>query len=555
MACNVGRTNAHEGHALRGMNWSQIDWPAVNRRVRSLQQRIYRAAMRKDWRTLKGLTKLLLRSYSNLLMSVRQVTVLNEGRKTPGVDGEVIETDEDRNRLVGQLKQIKHWKAQPVRRVYIPKPKGGRRPLGIPTIKDRVLQCVVKNAYEPRFEAEFEANSYGFRPGRSTWDAIEEVYAALNNSAVGRNCYILDADIKGAFDHISHDFTLQKISFMPGRKLVEQWLKAGYVEYGKVHKTLEGTPQGGVISPLLANIALDGLQEHLGKGYRYVRYADDFVVMAKTREAIEEAIPRIKAFLADRGLELNPKKTRIVHKEDGFDFLGFHVQDRKGKLLITPQKEKVKGLLEKVRNWLKTHKHVSPEAVIRTLNPILRGWANYYCSCVAKETFEDVDHQVWKALYLWMRRRHPRKPWWWIQKKYLTRVGKRDHVFFAETRSRKGVKAKTTLTKVASIPIMRHVKVKGTASPFDPSLRQYWEKRSKQRAMRTMVARERSIAEAQNWRCEQCREPLGNGEMLELHHRIPISEGGSDTPSNLVWLHQACHWAHHKKKRSSVPSA
>jgi len=551
MTVSVGQATEREGHAVQKAktDWVYVEWSKANRIVRNLQQRIYRRAQQKDWQAVKGLTRLLLKSYSNLLVSVRQVTVLNDGRKTPGIDGQVVLKDEDRSKLVDELRQIKIWQAKPVRRIYIPKAKGGKRPLGIPTIKDRVLQCVVKNAYEPRFEAEFEAKSYGFRPGRSTWDAIEEVYKALNNSVLGRNQFILDADIKGAFDHISHDFILQKIGQMPGRMLVKQWLKAGYVEYGRLHETLEGTPQGGVISPLLANIALDGLQAHLGKGYRYMRYADDFVVMAKTREAIEEALPKVRAFLAERGLELNQEKTKIVHKRDGFDFLGFHVQDRKGKLLITPQREKMKALINRLRTWLKQNRQVSPETVVRVLNPILRGWANYYSTSVAKETFEDVEHEVWKVLWRWARRRHPKKPKRWVLQEYFTKVNRENYVFFAEIESRRGRKTKITIEQVARVPIMRHRKVKGKASPFDPTLRQYWEKRTQQKAMRQMVRREREIAEAQDWKCKCCRESLGNGLALEIHHRIPIRQGGTDEPGNLVWLHTACHRTLHKEER------
>jgi len=553
MTVSVGQATEREGHAGRfpKTDWIYVEWSKANQTVRNLQQRIYRAAQRKDWRTLKGLTRLLLRSYSNLLMSVRQVTVLNDGRKTPGIDGQVVLTDEARSQLVDELCQIKIWQAKPVRRVYIPKAKGGKRPLGIPTIKDRVLQCVIKNAYEPRFEAEFEANSYGFRPGRSTWDAIEEVHNALRNGAAGQNQFILDADIRGAFDHINHDFILQKIGPMPGRELVRQWLKAGYVEYGELHLTEEGTPQGGVISPLLANIALDGMQALLGKGYRFVRYADDFVVMAKTREMIEDAVPKIEAFLKDRGLEMHPEKTRIVHKTEGIDFLGLHIQDRKGKLLITPQKEKVKALLTKVRTWLKEHKQASPEVVIRVLNPILQGWANYYSTNVAKRVFAKIDYQIWRALKQWARRRHKNKPKRWILKKYFIRCGNDRYRFFAEFISRRGKKVKIMLVKVVKTPIIRHVKVRGTASPFDPTLTSYWQEREQRTAQRRCIRQkvEREIAESQNWRCVYCKEPLGNGQMLELHHRVPVKDGGTDDPSNLVWLHQACHWALTKKER------
>jgi len=559
MTVSVDRLSEHEGHALRRavareFTWTQVNWRKAMRIVKNLQRRIFRAAQQKDRRKVKHLCRLLLKSHSNLLVSVRQITQINAGKATPGVDGEVALDSQSRERLVKELSQIQYWKAKPVKRVYIPKANGKLRPLGIPTIRDRILQNVARNAYEPIFEAEFEANSFGFRPGRSAWDAIGEVFLALSNGASGRNQYILDADIKGAFDHISHEFILNRIGQLPGRFWIRQWLKAGYVEFGKLHETGEGTPQGGVISPLLANIALDGLQALLGKGYRFVRYADDFVVMTKTREALEQALPRIRAFLTERGLELNGEKTRIVHKTDGFDFLGFHIQDRKGKLLITPPKEKVKVLHRKVKETLKRLLHASPETVIRTLNPILQGWANYYSSCVAKETYSEIDHRVWQLLYRWMRRRHPNKPWHWIRKRYLTTQGRWNHVFFAEIRTRRGRKRKITLIKVVETPIVRHVKVKGTHSPFDPTLRQYWQERAERQAAKRLLRRKREklIAQAQHWRCEVCGDWLGNGERLELHHRTPVSQGGTDDPSNLVWLHAACHWNLTSKERMAM---
>jgi RNA-directed DNA polymerase len=467
------------------------------------------------------------------------------GRKTPGIDGEVILTDEARWRVACEIRQWRVWQAKPVKRVYIPKAKGGKRPLGIPTIRDRILQCVVKNAYEPRFEAEFEANSYGFRPGRSTWDAEVAIHMALSNNASGGHHYILDADIRGAFDHINHQFIMNRIGTMPARHMIEQWLKAGYVEYGQLHATTEGTPQGGVISPLLANIALDGMEAILGKGYRYVRYADDFVVMAKTKEALEQVIPKIAEFLAQRGLEMNPEKTRLVHKTEGFDFLGFHIQDRKGKLLITPKKDNVIGLLRKVRTWLKRNLHAAPEGVIRTLNPILQGWANYYSVCVAKRTFSKIDYGLWEALRWWTKRRHPRKPWRWRRRRYFTRKGNDHWRFFAETRARRGTSKQEYLVNVAETPCdIRHVKVKGTASPHDPTLRQYWADRMARTMGRRLIRRSRewAMAKAQQWRCWSCGEWLGNGERLELHHVIPLRAGGTDAPDNLRWVHQSCHW-------------
>ncbi len=541
----------HHGSRTASPTWDTIRWRKHYGIVRNLQRRIFRATQQQDWQKVKRLTRFLLGCFSNHLISVRQVTQLNEGRKTPGIDGEVILTDEARLLVAQQIRGFRIWQAKPVKRVYIPKAKGGKRPLGIPTIKDRILQCVVKHAYEPRFEAEFEANSYGFRPGRSTWDAIEAVHMALSKNANGNYQYILDADIKGAFDHISHEFILRRIGTMPARALVNQWLKAGYVEFGQLHASEAGTPQGGVISPLLANIALDGLEAHLGKAYRFVRYADDFVVMARTKEALETVKPRIEEFLAQRGLEVNPEKTRLVHKTNGIDFLGFHVQDYKGKVLTIPQKEKVTGLLQKVRTWMKRNLHASPEAVIRTLNPILQGWANYYSVGAAKRTFTKIHCELVETLYRWMKRRHPTKSWKWQKRCYFTTVGNDHWRFFAEIRTRRGKRGKIYLVNVAQTPIVRHIKVKGTASPFDPTLTRYWESRMAHLVGRRQLRRpqERAFAEAQQWKCWSCGQWLGDGRWLELHHVVPLHTGGSDDPANLRWVHQSCHWTLHQERK------
>ncbi|HSD52325.1 MAG TPA: group II intron reverse transcriptase/maturase, partial [Candidatus Methylomirabilis sp.] len=433
----VGPSQAPNDRGSPPTEWFQIDWTTVERRVQNLRFRIFQAAKEQHWKHVRHLTTRLLRSYANLLGSVRRITQVNHGRHTPGIDGERVTTPEERAQLVDDLRQYQPWRAAPVRRVYIPKANGKQRPLGIPTVRDRVLQMVVKNALEPRFEAEFEAQSYGFRPGRCCQDAIEEVYVALNNGAVGHHHDILDADIQGAFDHISQDCILHRIGPMPGRELVKQWLQAGYWECGTLHHTTEGTPQGGVVSPLLANIALDGLAKRLGKGYRVARYADDLVVMAKSLPAIEQACPVVTAFLQERGLALHPEKTRIVQRTEGFDVLGFHVQMRGQKLLITPQKQKGHARLQEVRSWLNTHQTVTAEAVIRHLNPLIRGWAMYYRHVVSKHTFQHVDYHIWRALWRWVKRRHPKKPKRWLYHRYFE-VGKYGATFYTDRRGRRG---------------------------------------------------------------------------------------------------------------------
>jgi RNA-directed DNA polymerase len=532
-------------------DWHQINWREAEGKVRNLRRRIFRAAERQDCKQVKNLSRLTLRSYSNHLVSTRRVTQVNKGKDTPGIDGEIANTPEKRSKLADALRGYQPWKAAPVKRVYIPKANGKQRPLGIPTLRDRVLQAVVKNALEPRFEAEFEAKSYGFRPGRSCQDAVEEVFNALNNSAPGSNGWILDADIKGAFDHICHDFVQNRMGPMPGRELVKQWLKAGYVEWGTLHQTTEGTPQGGVISPLLANIALDGMQSLLGKGYRLVRYADDFVVMAKTRQEIEQAIPKITSWLEERGLELNWDKTGIVHRTQGFHFLGFDVRMYGKKLLVKPQKEKVKAFLSKVKAWLDGHKMAKTEEVITHLNPVLRGWALYYRYVVSKETFQQVDYRVWRMVWHWARRRHPNKSKRWVFDRYFQKGRPYGAAFYADTEDSRGRRRRLYLVQISTIPILRHVKVKGAASPDDPALDQYWERR------RTKLGRHRfapgsklyRIAEGQRWKCPGCGQALFNEEPIDLDHIKPVKEGGADVEENLQWLHEACHYQKHSQQK------
>jgi RNA-directed DNA polymerase len=306
----------------------------------------------------------------------------------------------------------------------------------------------------------------------------------------------------------------------------------------------------------LANIALDGLAKRLGKGYRVARYADDIVVMAKSLHAIEQACPVVTAFLDERGLALNQDKTRMVHRTEGFDFLGFHVQMRGPKLLITPQQQKVQELLQEARSWLKTHQTVAAEVVIRHLNPLIRGWAIYYRHVVSKHTFQKVDYHLWRALWRWAKRRHPRKPMRWIYRQYFE-VGKYGATFYAESRDRRGKKIRLRLERMPAIPIVRHVKVKGSASPDDPTLKAYWESR------RLKTGRQRlakgsplyGMAEAQHWQCPGCRQALFDGQELHLHHLIPVSAGGGDEKENLQWLHAACHGQRHRQGITSGQSA
>jgi RNA-directed DNA polymerase len=543
----------HNANRTEGqIDWNAIDWKTANRNVRNLRQRIFRATQEGDWDKVQSLQRLMLRSLSNAAVSVRRVTQVNKGKNTPGIDKLTVKTPGERSKLLNELMTLTPWRAKPAKRVYIPKANGKLRPLGIPVIKDRALQAMVKNALEPSWEARFEASSYGFRPGRSAQDAIERIWMVAKNKS---KIWIVDADIKGCFDNINHEHLLATIGTFPAKELIRQWLKAGYVEMGTLHETTTGTPQGGVISPLLANISLHGMETVLeahprNKGHNatkrtVIRYADDFVIMCRTKEDAEQAQEIISKWLAQRGLQLSVDKTRIVSLESGFDFLGFHVriypskQKTEGgwKALVRPSKQSELKIRKRLRDEMLQLNGQNATTVVRRLNPIIRGWANYFRTQSAAKTFHNLDHFMFKRECQFVRRLHPKKSRSWRQHQYF---GKRNPY-------RKDVNVfghidepDIYLVKFSWTKIRRHMMVIGTHSPDDPRLAEYWLKRDLAK-IRDLPPKPRQLAQRQHGKCPVCGESLFNDERYEEHHIERKDEGGADTLDNLVMLHFYCH--------------
>ncbi len=498
----------------------------------------------------------MLRCYSNRLLSVRRVTQQNRGKYTPGVDQVVVKTPAARGKLVDQLANYAPWQAHPARRVYIPKANGKQCPLGIASIPDRCLQAVVKNALEPEWEARFECSSYGFRPGRSPHDAIEKIYRlALPQK---RKKWVLDADIRSCFDHISQSYLLETIDTFPARELIRQWLKAGYMEAGQWYPTDAGTPQGSVVSPLLANVALHGMETALGVKYRsinggvnlqskraIVRFADDFAVFCETQEDAEASRQILEEWMKVRGLTLSEEKTRIVHLSEGFDFLGFNIRQyrvphtRTGwKLLIKPSKQSVQKIRNKLRQVWLDQLGTPLDVLIKKLNPVIRGQAHYFRIGVSSRIFYKLDHWMYQRAKRFAKRTHPNKSDHWRVDKYWGRFN------FDRPIDRWVFGSQQTgayLLKFPWFPIKRHILVKGYASPDDPSLRDYWRQREQAKAKTELIPSRQKIAKRQDYVCPVCGDALLNGEALQLHHKQPKAQGGDDSYGNLQLLHLYCH--------------
>lgn len=544
------------GASLRkAVDWHSLNWRSVHRNVRRLQSRIVQALKAGKYRKARALRIILTRSLSGKALAVKRVTE-NHGKRTPGVDNVIWNTPEKKAQAILDL-QHAGYHPQPLKRVLIPK-QHGQRVLGIPTLHDRAMQALHLLALDPVAETTGDPNSYGFRRGRSPADAIGQCYCALAKTTSAE--WVLEGDIRSCFDELSHPWLLSNIPM--DKAILNKWLKAGYVDRHGWNPMAAGVAQGGVISPVVCNLALDGLEQTLAKKFlptqriakrnkvHLIRYSDDFVITGSSKELLKmEVKPLVESFLAERGLELSPTKTKITHIADGFDFLGTHIRKYDGKFLAKPSHKSVKTLLTKVREVIKGNVHIPTDKLILILNPIIKGWANYHRHVSSKRTFGKVDREVFLLVWQWAKKRHPTKSSNWIKKTYFHSKGARNWVFQATSQGTDGEQRVVRLTKAMDVPIKRHTKIRAEANPYDPAWEGYFEERLGLQMVEDLKGYKQLLRlwSAQDGVCPLCAEKITKQSGWNIHHIVPRSEGGTNRMSNLVLLHPNCHQQVHSR--------
>jgi RNA-directed DNA polymerase len=542
---------------LTTITWHRMNWAMCHRRVRSLQRRIVQAVQAGAWRKVKRLSYLLAHSFAARALAVKRVTE-NTGKKTPGVDGDLWDTPEKKAHAVERIERWQRYRPMPLKRIYIPKKNGKRRPLSIPAMVDRARQALYLQALQPIAETLADPNSSGFRPKRRCADAIDQCFNILRQKTSAT--WVLEGDIQGFFDNIAFSWLE---AHLPMHKCVlSKWLRSGFMDHGALYPTTAGVPQGGIISPVVSNLVLEGLEAvvHGGTWHRRVhnindvRWADDCIVTANSRQVLEETVlPRITAFLAERGLRLSTEKTVMTPITDGFDFLGqtlrkhARINGKPAKLQITPSTASFQSIKTQVKALCKQAIGATPARLIDRLNPVLRGWANYHRHVICAETFAKLDSFVWRRLYRWAKHRHSEKTGRWITKRYFPHQAGESWRFTDPTSGKQIIRVQE------AVQPQRHIKIKGDANPFDPQWEAYFQYHDRQRALRTTSAFRAKVLNQQEGQCPTCRQVLQSGENLALHHRDGNHQ--NNRRANLVLLHPNCHRQVHYAPESKTATS